>query len=81
MRALLCASAAMLTALAAPASAGVVGDSQLAALSARLFPLLGAAGRNPGALERLASAPGMQAILTARRARRAACGTDLTCRA
>lgn len=81
MRALLCASAAMLTALAAPASAGVVGDSQLAALSARLFPLLDAAGRNPGALERLASAPGMQAILTARRARRAACGTDLTCRA
>ncbi|WP_375182363.1 YdcF family protein, partial [Sphingomonas adhaesiva] len=54
---------------------------QLAALSARLFPLLDAAGRDPAALERLATAPGMQAILRGRRARRAACGTDLTCRA
>ncbi|WP_066490159.1 hypothetical protein [Sphingomonas sp. CCH9-F2] len=61
---------AALAVLAGPASAGPVGDGQLAALSTRLFPLLDAAGRDPVALERLATAPGMQAILRTRRARR-----------
>ena len=81
MRALLCAAMAALAVLAGPASARPVGDGQLAALSTRLFPLLDAAGRDPVALERLATAPGMQAILRTRRARRAACSADLTCRA
>ena len=81
MRALLCAAMAALAVLAGPASARPVGDGQLAALSTRLFTLLDAAGRDPVAQERLATAPGMQAILRTRRARRAACSADHTCRA
>ena len=47
-----CAAALALTALAVPATAQDVGDRAMAALSARLFPMLDAAGRNPAALAR-----------------------------
>lgn len=81
MRAMLSAAALAVTVLAAPASAGAVDDGVMAALSARLFPLLDAAGRDPAVLERIARAPGMESVLRARQERRAACGTDLACRA
>ncbi|WP_184000128.1 YdcF family protein [Sphingomonas kyeonggiensis] len=82
MRALLSAAALAVTVLAAPASAeAAVGDGVMATLSARLFPLLDAAGHDPATLERIARAPGMDSVLRARRERRAACGTDLVCRA
>ena len=77
------ASAAMLAlaALAAPAQGQEVGDRVLSALSARLFPMLDAAGRDPAALGRIVGTPEMKRVLTARRDRRAGCGSDLTCRA
>ncbi|MEN2711396.1 YdcF family protein [Sphingomonas sp. NPDC092331] len=81
MRAMLSAAALAVTVLAAPASAGAVDDGVMAALSARLFPLLDAAGHDPAALERIARAPGMESVLRVRQERRAACGTDLVCRA
>jgi DUF218 domain len=81
MRALLSAAALVVTVLAAPASAGDVGDGAMAALSARLFPLLDAAGHDPAVLDRIAGAPGMESVLRARRERRVACGQDLVCRA
>ncbi|WP_084579983.1 YdcF family protein [Sphingomonas azotifigens] len=81
MRPLVFAAALAATALASPASAGEVGDGVMAALSARLFPMLDAAGHDPAALERLARAPGMAAVLQARRDRHAACAQDLPCRA
>ncbi|MCH7860673.1 MAG: YdcF family protein [Proteobacteria bacterium] len=81
MRAMLSAAALAVTVLAAPASAGAVDDGVMAALSARLFPLLDAAGHDPAALERIARAPGMEDVLRVRQERRAACGTDLVCRA
>lgn len=64
-----------------PAAAAPVVDRVLAALSARLFPLFHAAGHDPAVLERIARGPGMEAVLRARRERRAACGKDLACRA
>jgi hypothetical protein len=81
MRAMLCAAALAVAVLAAPASAEAVGDRVMATLSARLFPLLDAAGHDPAALERIAKAPGMESVLRVRRERRGACGTDLVCRA
>ncbi|WP_066827841.1 YdcF family protein [Sphingomonas mali] len=81
MRALLCAVAFAVAVLAAPASAEAVGDGVMATLSARLFPLFDAAGRDPATLEQIAKAPGMESMLRVRRERRAACGTDLVCRA
>jgi len=81
MRAMLCAVAFAVAVLAAPASAEAVGDGVMATLSARLFPLLDAAGRDPATLEQIAKAPGMESMLRVRRERRAACGTDLVCRA
>lgn len=82
MRAMLSAAALVATVLAAPASAeAAVGDGVMAALSARLFPLLDAAGHDPATLERIARAPGMENVLRVRRERRAACGADLVCRA
>lgn len=81
MRALFSAAALAVTALTAPASAEAVGDGVMATLSARLFPLLDAAGHDPAALERIVSAPGMENVLRLRRERRAACGADLVCRA
>jgi hypothetical protein len=81
MRAMLCAAALAVAVLAAPASAEAVGDGVMATLSARLFPLLDAAGHDPAALERIAKAPGMESVLRVRRERRAACGSDLVCRA
>jgi len=77
------ASAAMLalTALAAPALAQDVPDRVMAALSARLFPMLDAAGHDPAAIARMSGNPQMKRVLTARQNRRANCGTDLTCRA
>jgi hypothetical protein len=81
MRAMLCAAALAVAVLAAPASAEAVGDGVMATLSARLFPLLDAAGHDPAALERIAKAPGMESALRVRRERRAACGSDLVCRA
>lgn len=81
MRSLAFAAALAATVLASPASAGEVGDGVMAALSARLFPMFDAAGHDPAALERLARAPGMAAVLQARRDRRAACAQDLPCRA
>ncbi|SFK56961.1 DUF218 domain-containing protein [Sphingomonas sp. NFR04] len=79
MRALLSSAALALTVFAAPASAA--DDAVMAALSARLFPTLDAAGHDLAALERIAHAPGMESVLRARRERRAACGQDLACRA
>jgi len=82
MRALFSAAALVVTMLAAPASAeAAVDDGVMAALSARLFPLLDAAGHDPAALERVARAPGIEKVLRVRRERRAACGADLVCRA
>ncbi|MCW6535433.1 YdcF family protein [Sphingomonas lycopersici] len=81
MRALFSAAALAVTALTAPASAEAVDDGVMATLSARLFPLLDAAGHDPAALERIVSAPGMENVLRLRRERRAACGADLVCRA
>jgi len=82
MRALLSAAALAVTVLAAPASAeAAVSDGVMATLSARLFPLLDAAGHDPAALERIAGAPEMENVLRVRRERRAACGADLVCRA
>jgi len=82
MRALLSAAALAVTVIAAPASAeAAVGDRVMATLSARLFPLLDAAGHDPAALERIARAPEMENVLRVRRERRAACGADLVCRA
>ncbi len=81
MRTMLRAAALAVAVLAAPASAEAVGDRVMATLSARLFPLLDAAGHDPAALERIAKAPGMESVLRVRRERRAACGTDLVCRA
>lgn len=81
IRALLSAAALALAVLAAPASAEAVGDGVMATLSARLFPLLDAAGHDPAMLEQIAKAPGMESVLRIRRERRAACGTDLVCRA
>ncbi len=81
MRAMLCAAALAVAVLVAPASAEAVGDGVMATLSARLFPLLDAAGHDPAALERIAKAPGMESVLRVRRERRAACGSDLVCRA
>lgn len=82
MRALFSAAALAVTVIAAPASAeAAVGDGVMATLSARLFPLLDAAGHDPAGLERIARAPGMESVLRARRERRAACGSDLVCRA
>lgn len=81
MRAMLCAVAFAVAVLAAPASAEAVGDGVMATLSARLFPLLDAAGHDPATLEQIAKAPGMESVLRVRRERRAACGTDLVCRA
>jgi hypothetical protein len=81
MRAMLYAAALAVAVLVAPASAEAVGDGVMATLSARLFPLLDAAGHDPAALERIAKAPGMESVLRVRRERRAACGSDLVCRA
>lgn len=81
MRAIFSAATLAVTVLAAPASAGAVDDRVMAALSARLFPLLDAAGQDPAAIERIARAPGMENMLRVRQERRAACGTDLACRA
>lgn len=81
MRALLPAAALAVTALTAPASAEAVDDGMMVTLSARLFPLLDAAGHDPAALERIARAPGMEDVLRLRRERRAVCGADLVCRA
>jgi hypothetical protein len=81
MRAMLCAVAFAVAVLAAPASAEAVGDGVMATLSARLFPLLDAVGHDPATLEQIAKAPGMESVLRVRRERRAACGTDLVCRA
>src|SRR4051812_22642016 len=81
MRIMLRAAALAVAVLAAPASAEAVGDRVMATLSARLFPLLDAAGHDPAALERIAKAPGMESVLRVRRERRAAWGTDLVCRA
>lgn len=80
MRALVSAAALSVMALSAPASAEA-DDQKMAALSARLFPLLDAAGHDPVVLARIARAPGMESIVRARRERRAACGADLVCRA
>ncbi|NLS26164.1 hypothetical protein S2M10_11450 [Sphingomonas sp. S2M10] len=80
MRALLSAAMLAVTALSAPASAEA-DDARMAALSARLFPLLDAAGHDPAVLARIARAPGMERAAQARRERRAACGADLVCRA
>ncbi|MCW6530334.1 YdcF family protein [Sphingomonas sp. MMSM20] len=81
MRALLPAAALAVTALTAPASAEAVDDGMMVTLSARLFPLLDAAGHDPAALGRIARAPGMEDVLRLRRERRAVCGADLVCRA
>lgn len=75
------AAALALTALAVPATAQDVGDRAMAALSARLFPMLDAAGRDPAALARIVGGLEAKRALAARRDRRAACGPDLTCRA
>ncbi|OAN62192.1 YdcF family protein [Sphingomonas sp. TDK1] len=81
MRPLFSAMALALSVIAASASAEAAGDAVMAALAARLFPMLDAAGHDPAALARIARAPGMEALLRARRERRAACGADLACRA
>lgn len=77
------ASAAMLalTGLAAPTLGRDVPDRVMAALSARLFPMLDAAGHDPSVIARISGTPEMKRVLTARRNRRAGCGADLTCRA
>ncbi len=81
MRAMLSAAALAVVALAAPASARQTDDAVAATLSARLFPLLDAVGQDPAALGRVSSVPALQAVLRARRERRAACGADVSCRA
>ncbi|RSV47642.1 YdcF family protein [Sphingomonas sp. ABOLD] len=79
MRALLSIAALAVTVFAAPAWAA--DDAVIAALSARLFPTLDAAGHDPAVLDRITNAPGMESVLRARRERRAACKQDLACRA
>lgn len=79
MRVLLSTAALAVTVFAAPAWAA--DDAVIAALSARLFPTLDAAGHDPAVLDRIAHAPGMESVLRARRERRTACGQDLACRA
>ncbi len=83
MRPIASAVVLALTTLAAPTrgQAQDVADGVVAALSVRLFPLLDAAGQNPAAMARIAGTPEMQRVLSARRDRRAGCGTDLACRA
>lgn len=56
-----------------------VGDSVAARLSQRLFPLLDALGRDPSRLNALQARPDVATMLRARYARRAACGSDLSC--
>lgn len=79
MRALLSTAALAVTVFAAPAWAA--DDAVMAALSARLFPTLDAAGHDPTVLDRIVHAPGMESVLRARQERRTACGQDLACRA
>lgn len=81
MRAMASAAALALTVLGTPVSAEEVSDGVTAALSARLFPMLDAVSHTPAAIERIAGTPEMSNVLAARRARRAACGADLVCRA
>ncbi|HUD30027.1 MAG TPA: YdcF family protein, partial [Novosphingobium sp.] len=72
-------AATALSLMAVPASAGTARDTVAEALSARLFPLLDALGRNPSAMTALQARPEVAAMLRARYDRRAACGADLGC--
>lgn len=71
--------AAALSLTTVPASAGAVRDTVTESLSARLFPLLGALGDTPSALDALKDRPEVAAMLHARQDRRAACADDLGC--
>lgn len=74
-------AATALSLMAVPASAGTARDTVAEALSARLFPLLDALGRNTSAMTVLQARPEVAAMLRARYDRRVACGTDLGCAA
>jgi hypothetical protein len=74
-------AATALSLMAVPASAGTARDTVAEALSARLFPLLDALGRNTSAMNALQARPEVAAMLRARYDRRVACGTDLGCAA
>jgi len=72
-------AAAMLSLASVPASAGAVRDHRSEALSARLFPLFDALGRELSALDALKAQPDVAAMLRARQERRDACASDLGC--
>ncbi|WP_157222434.1 YdcF family protein [Novosphingobium sp. AP12] len=74
-------AATALSLMAVPASAGTARDTVAEALSARLFPLLDALGRNPSAMNALQARPEVAAMLRGRYDRRVACGNDLGCAA
>ncbi|WP_404481840.1 YdcF family protein [Novosphingobium sp. BL-52-GroH] len=63
----------------AEAAARAVHDSVTERLSGRLFPLLGALGRSPSALDALKGRPDVAGVLRARQDRREACAQDLGC--
>lgn len=65
--------------VAAGSLQGIVRDTVVHSLSARLFPLLGGLGSNPSALDALKDRPEIKAILRARQDRRTACAQDLGC--
>ncbi|AHE55111.1 YdcF family protein [Sphingomonas sanxanigenens] len=73
------ATAAAMTCLSVPASAGAARDAVTDTLSRRLFPLFDALGRSPGKHEALARGPGIAALLAARAQRAAACAADAGC--
>lgn len=83
MRGIASAAVLALTVIAVPGPtvAQDVADGVTAALSARLLPVLDAAGRDPAMLLRIAEEPAMKRVLAVRRERRTMCGTDLNCRA
>lgn len=67
-------------AVAAPAGmSGVARDAVTEALSRRLFPLFDRLGRDPAALNGIASQPALAAVLRTRAERRDACGEDASC--
>ena len=70
---------AAVPALARPIPTPVAGDRVTAALSQRLFPLLGAIGGDPAAVARVKAQPGVAAMLAARSQRRTDCVQDLVC--
>lgn len=72
-------AAAMLSLASVPASAGAVRDVQTEALSARLFPLFDALGRDTRTMESVRARPELAAMLRTRQQRREACAADIGC--